>query len=175
MKKLDDIIMNNRSEFDSFEPLDGHFERFLAKQQIRSRKVKKVKLNSLLKIAAVLLPIFIITVSGIIYMKQSNKPAANEFVSISSISPEYQEIESYFQSTIKQRIKELNSLSCTNGNIEKESILNDLRDLDKSYQDLNMELMRNSNDPRIINAIILNYKTKADMLEKIIKQIKSNC
>jgi len=53
MKDLEKIIQENRLDFDSFEPTEGHFERFEEKLLAYNKKQKSFHIGYLLRAAVV--------------------------------------------------------------------------------------------------------------------------
>ena len=50
----------------------------------------------------------------------------------------------------------------------------DVQDIDKSVKNIQNELHKNPGDERIINAAILTYQTKLDLLDTVLQQTKTN-
>ena len=175
MKNLDNIINNNRDSFDSHEPDDGHFERFQSKLKKQSKMKKSRSLKFLWKAASVAI---IIAFSGIVaynYMGSNGVQASKRGMSLSDVSPEYEEVETYLQSNVEDKLDEFVQLQCNKGDIDKAEILEELKDLDTMYVNLQKELLQNSTDERIINAMINCYQMKVEVLDQIINTVSDNC
>jgi len=178
MKNLEDFIKDNSEMFDVFEPENGHFERFEQKIVKQNSDLRKFKF---MKIKVVAIFIFVIFNSLIIsyYFYQKNNFSANNqsktLVSYKDVSVEYQEIDAYFRKDIDNKMSEFYSLNCNIDIKDKYEIIKDLNEIDYSIENLKTELKNNKNNEKIKEAIINSYKSKSNLLQKIIIQIKASC
>ena len=173
MKKLEDFIKRNRADFDDQELPFGHEARFL-------RKIGKKKSNLGLKIWYGVAASFIFLAMLSFFakdtlLKNNTLNGKNQIVSLSDVSPKYQEVEKFYQEGVSKKIAEIDKLNCRVGDEQKVMIDEELKQLDVSYRSLQAELKGNMNDERIINAMITNYRNRIKFLEQVIYQIKRNC
>lgn len=177
MDNLDKLFRDNRPEFDHKEPASGHFERFRQKiDQQNQRPAGQNPMHWALKIAALVLVGALLSV--LLFTEQQQIQQKIQFkkqgISLSEISPEYAEVENFYQKNYQQKLNEFNQLECEKGQIEKTEILQELRSLERIYKKLQKELLY-SRDERIINAMIESYRTRIEMLEQVIERINANC
>jgi len=178
MDNFKNFIHQNRDQFDGEEPLEGHFERFEKKLNKSTLfGLNKSDINVILRIAAIVIVVF---TAGVFTYNYVYHPAQMEIkntngMTLSDLSPEYKEVEFFFQTNVNSKLIELEKLNCEKGNIQKSEIIQEITKLDTVYKYLQTELKKNYNDQRIINAMINNYQTRVDFLNKVIFQIKNNC
>lgn len=181
MDLFEKFIEENKNNIDEYEPDIGHFNRFEAK--LRKQNAPHSLLNfKLWYIAASV--IIIAGIAGLMYIKYQNtnviadkqeKPVENNQLAFEKISPEYREVEIYLKSNVKKKLDEFNALGCDKQKIDYDLIMSEIQELDKTYNELRAELSVNTNDERIINAIIECYQNKINLLNKIINQVNKNC
>jgi hypothetical protein len=172
MKKLENYFEKNREFFDDQDLPFGHEKRFLNKLNKR----KNVGLRVWYGIAAgfIFLAMLSFFAKDYIFNSKFVKESTN-IMCLSDISSKYQEVEEYYQTGVDEKIAEFKQLKCK---IDKDQLIqidNDLNEFDENYYKLQRELQNNTNDERIISAMINNYETKMRFLELIINQIKQNC
>lgn len=175
MKLFDDFIKNNKDEFDIFEPENEHFERFQNKLNITKKKNNVINFKLFLKVAIIVIPIGLISLMLIYSEKTNTNNESAKMISENRFSTELNEIEVYFNDKISKKMNEFQNLECFINESEKKEIINDLEEIDYSIVNLNLELKKSSENEKIKNAIILNYQSKDELLEKVITQIKQNC
>jgi len=167
MKKdnLEEFINQHRDEFDSAVPSLKSWSA-IDKQLQPKTTAKRFSIRRLTSIAAAAV---LLLLMGIAIGLYSSKPKANQFASLSDISTEYAEMETYYKRQLKQKKAQLASY-------KKDNVVNqDLEQLD----DIMLELQEDfKNAPKgseemIINAMIKNYKTKLMILEHVLDDIES--
>lgn len=166
--KWKSFIEENRSEFDneSADPQLWSRIEFSLDQQAP----KMVKLSTVLRIAAAIL---IVASAGIFLLLNSTRQTPvhvaghsrqtteSEYI-LSSISPEYREVETYYVSRINSAMNELESFT------PDEELLSAIADLDAEFKQLKSEMKENVNQGEIIEAMIMNYRLKLELLEKML-------
>ncbi|MCK5823556.1 MAG: hypothetical protein KAG95_06105 [Bacteroidales bacterium] len=173
MDKLEKIIINNRISFDTLEPDDEHLERLEAKLN-NFNKNNNYSFAYFLKAASVTI---LITLSSLFIY--NNLTSGNK-KTLSNISPEYQDVETYYIAQINNRIDKINQINYHGNKKQKELFKKEFTESDSLYINLQKELKTNPNDERVINAIIHHYQMKIDVLNSIlnhfnnVKQIKTN-
>lgn len=180
MADIEKIIKNNRAALDSDEPADGHFERFeeklksFHKEKVDSEtKVTPLFYRSWMKIAVavVILIGFGFILFNIGYHNGSNRLASdnNEIM----LSPELEQVEFYYSSMADERLADIDDL--VSDSLEtmkiKEMVHIELSELKHNYGELLEEYKKNPDDERIIDAIINNYRIRADILDNIINKL----
>ncbi|MEN8119361.1 MAG: hypothetical protein ABFS35_03400 [Bacteroidota bacterium] len=174
MKNLEDFIRKNKESFNSFELSEGHFERF--QQKLNKQNKNTISRTYWFSIAAGF--VFLIMLSIFIrfhYLQTEKAIIENKIVSLSDISPKYEEVENFYKAGLDEKIDEFQKLDCKIDFEQKKMVDLELKQLDVVYVSLQKELKVNGNDKRIINAMINNYQNKIQFLELVIDQIKDNC
>lgn len=87
---------------------------------------------------------------------------------LSMVSTEMAETEQYYSMMISERLKEIQ----TNGRTIDLEVLADLEALDLAYGELRTDLADNVDNEEVIDAMIINYKIKLQILDRILAQIK---
>jgi hypothetical protein len=177
MKDLERIIKENKENFDTFEPDNGHFERFQNKINGKNNRRFDVSLSLYLKMASVAAILIIaILVSFKYYRENYAKPVQQQkSIALGDVSPEYKEVELYLKSNVDQKLNEFENLSCSKQDDQIKTVLDELKELDQTYQELQKELENNENDQRIIDAMIDCYQNKIELLNQVISQVNKNC
>ena len=128
----------------------------------------RVRLYRSIRVAAAVL--ILMTIGGIIGLYLFGGGEQTSVMTISGINSEYKELESYYTQKINARITELKTYRYD------KSILEDIAELDADFVELKKEL-GSSNEPVdnevIINAMIENYQTKIDILERVLKRLET--
>lgn len=182
MKKKDyieDLIQQNIEDLNNNEPMDGHFARFEAKLNKQHKKKRKITLNVVWKVAAVL--VFALLASNQIFMYFSpnnrgmfaNKNNNSE-VSLASISSEYQEVEFYYTSAINTGITQWNKLNDEGLISEEEQVImrEELSEFELLYKNLQEDLKTNPEDDRVINAMLEYYQAKLSVINIIVDKLE---
>ena len=173
MKKLKKFFEQNKEAFNDLELPKGHEERFLKKLK---KKDSSLGLRIWYGVAAsfIFLAMLSFFAKDAIFQNDIIK-GQSEVVSLSDISPKYQEVEAFYQAGVDEKIAEMDELNCKIDSEQKMMIGKELDQLNNSYENLQAELKINRNDERIINAMITNYQNRIQFLEQVINQIKQNC
>jgi undecaprenyl pyrophosphate synthase len=90
---------------------------------------------------------------------------------LADVSPEMQEAETFFVSTIKQELKTIETYRNPTTERVIEDALNQLEKLDSKYKDLVKALNKSNNDRRVVYAMISNYQNRIEVLQDVLKQI----
>lgn len=164
--KIDEFINQNRDAFDHELPPAGHLKRFEAKLNKKGNSIRRlIWTTRTIAAASILAFIFLLN------MQQPPK----EQTQVVALSTEYLEAEKYYKGNIEEKLSELKNRSCETDIVHEERILNDLLDIDRNYEVLRKELIRNGNEERIMEAMINCFRIKEDFLNQVLSQIKKNC
>ncbi len=161
-------MKENKEAFLDQEPSDGHFERFEQRLKTQKRKVRIIRLSkSISKVAAI----------GLLAI-MSSLWAYNEFISpkeqgmsLSDISPDYQEVEFFFTSQINSKYQDILNNEILDDSEYKKNLNQEMIRMDSLYNELKLELGENPNDERIIQAMIRHYQTKLQVMSDILEQL----
>lgn len=160
----DDIFSGIKSSLPEDDPQEGHIKRFEKKlnsaSEIRSRLQVYQRIAIAASIAAFLLLATILTV-------KFGELKTHKTV-LYSASSELYETELYLTGEINEKMEILTS----SGSLDK-AVLEDIHEIDQSFEEVRKELIKNPNDDRLISAVIETYRIKLDLLNEILQ--KKNC
>nr|WP_319509779.1 hypothetical protein [uncultured Draconibacterium sp.] len=182
MEKKDNIeklILENIDALNDNEPMDGHFARFEAKLTEQNKAKRTISLNLILRVAAAIVFVFLATNQAFIYFSPDNQGIFNSkqkspSITLASISPEYQEVEYYYTSSINTGIEQWNKW-IDEGLIseDEQTMMNDeLAEFETLYKNLQTDLAANPNDERVINAMLEYYQAKLSVINIIITKLE---
>jgi len=174
---IEEIILNNLKELNDNEPMEGHFERFQAKLN-KQNKRKPFTFSLIWKVAAAVVFVLMAVNQAYIYFspeKQNENLAINnsEF-SLSSVSPEYKEVEFYYTNAISVGLNQWNNLK-TDGFIsetEQDLMNTELTEFEERFKTLQTDLAANPNDERVINAMLEYYQAKLEIINMIVNKLQ---
>ena len=159
MDQLEKFIKNNRAEFDSSNPDPGLWNAI--DDRLPRKEAKRLTIWKLTSVAAVGL---VLILSGVIVgmsMSDNNMESTAEYM-------EYREAQQYYNMQLQQRVSALSQYNYD------PTIDDDLDDLQEVYKELTTELedgmVPNKND--IIQALIQNYQTRVDLLERVLERLE---
>ncbi|TNF45858.1 MAG: hypothetical protein EP310_00955 [Bacteroidetes bacterium] len=172
---IEDLILKNLRELNDMEPMNGHFERFQAKLE-KQHKTKRITFSLVWKVAAAVVFVLLAVNQGRIYFapEKQNLAENNAEFSLSSVSPEYREVEFYFTNAISDGLSQWNSLK-NDGLIsenEQEAMNQELAEFEERYKNLQSDLALNPTDERVINAMLEYYQAKLDIINVIVSKLE---
>lgn len=167
MKDLDKIIQENRQSFDTFEPGEGHFERFEAKLKEFNKKEKSFTIGFLFRAAVVAV---LVVLSGL-WVHDNFNSRNQKGIALSEISKEYGEVEMYYTHLVNQKYKELDQFQFMDST-QKVMLMKELTQMDSIYENLKKDLTTNPSDQRVINAMIQHYQLKVEVMNHILNQLQ---
>ena len=168
MKNLEKIIQENRSAFDSFEPDEGHFDRFELKLKNMNKKQKTFTIGYILKAAVVAL---LVVLSGLYIYETFSPSKIKQGIALSEVSPEYNEVEIYYTKLVSQKYNEISQCQFFDST-QKNRLMKELGEMDLIYENLKKDLITNPNDERVINAMIQHYQLKVEVMSQILNQLQ---
>lgn len=175
--KLKDFIKSNDADFDTL-PNAGHFDRFKQKQnEFIAQNVEKVRwyAHPVFKMVAMFVVVFAV---GWLFYNLGKQQSVSSIASASpeGLATEHTELlaaEVFFANELKEKKTELLSLASVN-EPETQKMLMELEKLELQYIDLKEELAVNSNNQRIVSAMVQNYRTRLEVLERLLAQLKKS-
>ncbi|MCB8994442.1 MAG: hypothetical protein H6538_02420 [Bacteroidales bacterium] len=171
--KLEQFILENREEFDSFDP--PRADKILGKIQSES-KIKRGGPNYLkfFSRAAGIALIFGLSylLNDFIDKQHEIKLSERRSSDIYEQLPELKEAENYYSSLVSEKMNEMKPFLSDNPGI-KMDITTDLTELDSIYTSLKNDLKDNVANDQIIEAMIQNYRMKLRILEDLQSEIKN--
>ena len=174
---IEEIIQNNLKELNDFEPKDGHFERFQAKLNVQYKK-RTINFNVVWKVAAAVVFVLLAVNQVNIYLSPDKQNGvvseSNTDFTLSSVSPEYKEVEFYYTNAINVELNQWNSM-VADGFISKEEqdlLDNEMAEFETQFKNLQTDLKANPNDERVINAMLEYYQAKLDIINMIVSKLQ---
>ncbi|MEN6453549.1 MAG: hypothetical protein ABFD10_04755 [Prolixibacteraceae bacterium] len=169
---IKNIIQTNREAFDA-EPPEGHFGRFQLKLE-KTQKKRRMTVRSWLEIAAAVLIIVLAGNQARIYFSNNSEKEA-VVPTLSSVSPEYQEVEYYYTSAIDEGMTHLKKLQ-EQGVIppeEQQMMELEMKEFRETYARLQKDLKANPEDERVIQAMLEVYQSKLSIITLIINKLET--
>lgn len=169
MSNLEKFIQENRASFDKEVPslkVWSNIEKQLHPTQQKS--ARHIPIRRLLSIAATVLAL--LTIGGVIgsYLTKNPVPVilANQEP---ALPEEYQEVENYYKTQYQQKVNQL-----ANYEVDPEFDY-ELVQFDKIIEELKVELAKapKGKEERIIAALIQNYQTKIEVLQRVLDRVQS--
>ncbi len=157
--KLRRFMMDNREAFDDAEPPLRTWNRI--EKQLPSQQARAIRLWKYSAVAAVAL--LLVAMGVIIGMSTDQNSLSN-----SPEWAEYQETEKYYSNQVNAKMENLREYQ------HDPSLDEDMRQLDEVYADLKTELKQSENPNKkiLIDAMIINYRTKLSILEKVLEKLE---
>lgn len=177
MPTIDDIIKKNREAFSDSEPEAGHIERFRVKLEAVKPLGKESwfqRYNIVIKIAAAI--VVFIGITSIIYTDSfsimRNTLTAKFFNT--KIPQELAEVMQYYNVITDKKMNQIGQLAVSEDEAKrvKEMAGDELKSLEASENELEKEYALNPGNERIMNALMLNQRKRAEILDKILTTMK---
>lgn len=160
--ELKDHIDSRRQEFEVYDfDLDNSWDNISERLKQKEESHVKVPLKFIWRVAAV----FLISIGATFYLTWAN--LSNSTIdSISSL--ELAEADMYYGNLISNKVLQLRS---SKAEIDP-NIYEDIEALDVAFSELKEDLRDNADNDEVVNAMILNYKIKLEILERILVELK---
>jgi len=163
--RLEEFVKQHREQFDLHEPDPSIWLKINPANQTVAQERRPMRW---LRIAAAVAMIFAGSTAGIYFL-------TGERIDVDSQSSElYLEIletEQYYSQIVSDRYNELEPLLVSNPGA-KEMLSTDMEELDEVYMELKEDLKDNASNPEVIEAMILNFRVKLEILEDLLIQLK---
>ena len=172
MSLLEDKITKNRDYLDAAEPSPGHFERFekkLIAQNDTGASGRIVRMNKFWMRAAII--VILLGISVVLYLVNPGRNTSN--LAANTLPADVQEIKMYYHQKTEKELNEVAqcAMNPDQANMIRRIAGQDISKLDSNSVDLENQLIKDSENKKLKDALILNYKTKADLIEDIIKKV----
>ncbi len=174
---IEEIILKNLKELNDFEPDEGHFERFQAKLKKQKRK-KLISFGMVWKVAAAVVFVLLAVNQVNMYFSPNKQTqlltGSDSEITISTISPEYEEVEFYYTNAINVGLNQWNSLHDDGfvSDEEKKMMDAELAEFETRFKNLQSDLAANPNDERVINAMLEYYQAKLSIINLIVNKLE---
>ena len=163
---MEDLFEKLEGQWDIHEPDENHYDRFLAKQ---ARKRSRSRRWYGLSIAA-----SVLLLVGFFTFFNDNLRIGSEKSELQFASKQTRETDSIFTAMIKielEKVKE--KKSPLNEKIVADALVQ-MEKLDKDYEKIKQELIKNGESKQIIHAMIRNLKIRIAFLEDVLLHIENN-
>lgn len=173
MKRLEDYINENRTDFEIDTPGKDHEDRFLKllQNQGRIRSANGfARYNRLFQIAAV---IIILAGFGAGIMAILNNPATRELKAESKLPADILEIEQYYNTQVKEKLDRIETLSGSGPEATRVKVMltREIESLNASSASLKSEYLKGTQDERLIDAIKNNYRVLSGLIDKVVDEL----
>jgi len=162
---LEEFVRKNREVFDHLEPDPSVWLRINPASAPVHRERKSLRW---LRIAAAIALIFAGSSAGIYFL--TGGKAQSERLG-GEIYRQMLETERYYEQVVARRYEELRPY-LVNDPAAREMLSADMEELDDVYLELKEDLKDNASNPEVIEAMILNYRVKLEILENLLYQVK---
>jgi len=163
--RLEEFVKQHREEFDLREPDPSVW---LKINPANAPMVKERRPLRWLRIAAAIAVIFAGSAAGIYYLTGGSSEAE---LASNALYIEMQETEAFYTNMVAERYRELQPFLAADP-VAHEMLNADLEELDQVYKELKEDLKDNMANPEVIEAMILNYRVKLEILEDLLNQLK---
>jgi len=163
--RLEDFVKQHREQFDQREPDPSIWLKINPANQVVKKEHRPLRW---LRIAAAVAMIFAGSTAGI-YFLTGEKDDPDLFSS--DLYTEIRETEQYYSQMVADRYQELQPFLAGNP-LAEEMLATDMDELDEVYEELKEDLKDNASNPEVIEAMILNYRVKLEVLEDLLNQLK---
>lgn len=168
MNNLEKHIQTNRDRIDSYEPSEGHMDRFRGKLSPAVSFYSRIPYG--LKVAAVLL---LVAVSSVLIYEQAKFYYISRQQPIEKIIPdEFGEAQIYYTSLISKKYSEIDRLNISDPG-QKEILMKELKEMDRLFHFLQKDLQTYPTDERILSAMITHYQLKLEIMGQIVQQLEN--
>ena len=172
---MKDLFQRLQGSFDLHETPDGHQRRFLERltQQQTTQKARKFRYWHYGSVAAVI--ILLVLLGGALFT-----PTEPQEADLASISPEMEQTQSFFTTTINSEMRALEAYDTPETKKIVEEALVEVQQLEVTYQQLKKDLLESGNNERVISAMINNFQNRITILQQVsetietIKTLKNN-
>ncbi|MCK4406120.1 MAG: hypothetical protein KAT33_08720 [Bacteroidales bacterium] len=176
MSIIEEKIRKNKEIFDSYEPNDGHFDRFqkkLSKLHPQKKTNIFVRTNVLLKVAAVFIILVTVTFIIINYTNDNKQLIVTSNQEDIVLPDELKEVKQYYTYLNQQKIEEIENLDVSDEEAEKlkQMAFNEMTELDADNKELEKEYIESNNNERLFSSIVTNYRLLTSVLDRIIDNI----
>ncbi len=172
MSILEEKIKKNRDILDGAEPSEGHMDRFLEKlSALHDGEVSGTRNTNLKywRIAAVIAVLIGLSVT-VYFINPATSPAT---LTASSLPPEIRDAKIYYNNLAEEKLEKINecAVSSSEASYIQKTALDQISLLDSNTVKLESELQKDQDNQHLINALVRNYKTKADLLNDILNRL----
>lgn len=168
MDSLEKYIKNNREAFDSETP-DLKVWAAINKQlePNQSKPIRRFLFGGWKMGIAASMLVLVGCLAGLFFSNSSGEMASSP--ALANLSPEFKEAEQFYRNQYNDKRAQLASFSV------ETSLEDDLKEFEEIISDMKLDLQNvpAGNRERIISAIIKNYQTKIEVLERVLNRLQN--
>ncbi len=167
MWKIEELIKDNKGQFETDEPQEGHQQRFLMRLEKQAAQQKKsVGMSMWYGVAASLVLLLSVVWLTLEPFKSSRASSVNKVTAI-QISPELNQVLSYYNNQVEQEADELTANSKDNEHLTE---INDaarlqMEKLDAQLMSIEKEYQKNPGNESVKAALVNTQRKKAEIVE----------
>ncbi|MEM9821217.1 MAG: hypothetical protein AAF985_09105 [Bacteroidota bacterium] len=165
---LEKFIQDHREEFDREIPSLKVWAAIDKNLRDEDEEQPTAKPRTMWRYAWIAASIAFLLATGALIGVQMAEDGQAGIASLSDVSTEYAEMENYYQKQIQEKVAIL-------ARYDDQTVTEDLKQVDEFMVELQEELKEapKGNEEKIINAMIDNYQTKINILERVLERIQS--
>ena len=163
--RLEKFVKQHREQFDLHEPDPSIWLKINPANKPVAEERRPMRW---LRIAAAVAMVFAGSTAGIYFL--TGEKADSDLYS-SELYMEIIETEQYYSQMVSDRYDELKPFLASDP-AAKEMLTTDMDELDEVCNELKEDLKDNASNPEVIEAMILNYRVKLEILEDLLYQLK---
>ncbi len=118
--------------------------------------------------ASIIIILGLLTIAGPVLLKSNTDTLETSYV-----TKEVLDIEMHYKSIVEHQVKLVQDHPALSTEDKKE-FLSFMDDLDHEYDGLKIEMKKNLDNERVLEALIGNYKKRIELIENLLKQINSS-
>jgi len=163
---LEDLFKNLENDFDTENPNLGHQKRFLNKLNTQNSSMNNTNKNLWKAFIGIAASIALLISLFLFSPKEANT------TDLASISPEMAKVESVFTASLSRELENLNSEDMPEYQELIVDALFKLKVLEEDYNQLIIGLKAYPKDELILDAMILNFQSRINVIEDTKEKIK---
>lgn len=168
MSEFEKHIKENRALFDEHkadrDKLWANIESRLDQPQVEVKTVKLWRTTAFRVAATIILALGVFSIINI----WINTPDSQDSLAMQELN----DIDMHYKGLVAYQVKLVNKSSQLSED-EKQVFLGFMDELDVEYEVLKLELQNDLDTERVLEAIVINYKKRIELIEKLLEQINS--
>ncbi|MFO7615015.1 MAG: hypothetical protein R6W71_10285 [Bacteroidales bacterium] len=174
MSVLEEKIRKNRELLDAAEPSSDHFDRFQNKLDVLHLVAEKrylPHLNKYYRVAAVI--IVLIGLSLTYYLVGPEK--STNYATAGALPADLLEAKMYYDRLANEKLQEIyqHAANSSEASYVRKLASDEIELLDSASVKLEEQILEDQQNNRLINALLMSYKTKSDLLDDILNRLRN--
>ncbi|MBW6461305.1 MAG: hypothetical protein K0B08_12105 [Bacteroidales bacterium] len=174
MSVLEEKIKKNRELLDAAEPSSGHLDRFQGKLDdlhVVAQKKYLPRMNKYYRVAAVIA--VLIGLSLTYYLVSPDK--STNYVTAGALPADLLEAKMYYDRLANEKLQEIyqHAANSSEASYVKKLASDEIGLIDSASVKLEEQIREDQQNNRLINALLMSYKTKSDLLDDILNRLRN--